>query len=78
MTHGVLHKIAFLDIAEGITKHLEGRWGALDAEDMKANDDALVHGGRILSKYYSADNVAFYVITEADRSSTTVLLPEEY
>ena len=50
----------------------------VDDEDRAANDNALRGGERILSVYRSANGVTFWVITEADRSVTTVLLPEDY
>lgn len=59
--------------------HSQGHWGVLDAEDKQANDDALRNGGRILSAYLlPLTNVKVWVITEADRQHTTILLPEEY
>lgn len=63
---------------ELIFKHQAGDWGTLAPEDKRANDEALKHGDRLLSAYYVAPNVKVWVITEADRSATTVLLPEEY
>lgn len=62
--------------------HHHGEWGQLDEEDRKANDEAVVNGGRILSSYtFSGER--FWVITEgADdegrRAATTILLPSEY
>jgi hypothetical protein len=47
-------------------------------EDRAANDDALKAGERLLSVYLSASGITFWVITEADRSVTTVLLPDDY
>ena len=63
---------AFLD------RHARGDWGEVDAEDKQANQDALVHGERLLSAYRTSLDVRIWVITEADRSVTTILLPEEY
>lgn len=63
---------------ELIFRHQSGDWGTLAAEDKKANDDALIYGDRLLSAYYVAHGVKVWVITEADRSATTVLTPEEY
>lgn len=57
--------------------HHRGNWGDLCAEDKAANDEALINGSRIFSAY-QFDTVKIWVITEADRSSTTILLPEEY
>ncbi len=55
-----------------------GDSGDLDREDKKANDDALRDDGRLLSAYLSASGVKFWIITEWDRSVTTLLLPSEY
>ena len=60
------------------TRHLTGDWGNLDEHDWKANDDAIQYGGRVLSSYKDKNETRFWIITEADRSSTTILLPEEY
>lgn len=61
-----------------LASHLTGDWGDCDKHDAKANDDALKNGGRIFSVYHLRDNTKIWVITEADRSSTCLLLPEEY
>lgn len=55
-----------------LARHSCGDWGDLDGEDKQANDDDLLHGGRIFSAYV-VGGVKFWVITEADRSSTTIL-----
>ena len=61
-----------------LRRHVTGDWGDLDEEDRRDNDAAVRHGTRVFSAYRvtSADRV--WIITEADRSVTTVLLPEEY
>jgi hypothetical protein len=61
-----------------LNRHLAGNWGDCDDQDAKANDDALANGGRIFSVYHLTDGIKIWVITEADRSSTCVLLPSEY
>ena len=61
-----------------MSRHITGDWGDCCEEDKQANEDALVQGERLLSVYRTAKNVKLWVITEADRSSTCVLLPEEY
>jgi hypothetical protein len=61
-----------------LARHASGDWGDLDAEDKAANDEALTHGGRLFSAYLLSDGTKVWVITEADRSSTCILLPEEY
>jgi hypothetical protein len=58
-------------------RHQSGDWGIVDDEDKRANDQAVMNGQRILSAYM-AGNTTIWVITEADRSVTTVLLPGEY
>jgi len=66
------------DINTALARHQSGDWGEVGKYDWKANDYALKHGERILSAYTNACNDKFWIITEADRSYTTVLLPEDY
>lgn len=66
------------DILAGISRHQSGDWGDVDEHDRQSNDHALVKGTRLLSVYHSAAGMKFWIITEADRSATTVLLPEDY
>jgi hypothetical protein len=66
------------DILTAIGRHQSGDWGNVCAEDKAQNDHALVEGTRILSVYHAANGTKFWLITEADRSVTTVLLPEDY
>ncbi len=61
-----------------LDRHVKGDWGCVCGDDQKANDDALVHGTRLLSAYKTLKGVRVWIITEADRSATTILLPEEY
>lgn len=61
-----------------LQRHLAGDWGDCDDEDTRANDDALARGGRLFSVYHLNDGTKIWIITEADRSATTILLPEEY
>lgn len=62
----------------GIQRHQAGDWGELDARDKAANDLALKNQTRIFSAYRAANGTRFWIITEAGRSSTCVLLPEDY
>ena len=55
-----------------------GEWGDVDAHDIKENELSLQHGFRLLSAYRTGAGEKLWVITEADRSSTCILLPEEY
>lgn len=66
------------DILKAITRHARGDWGEVDDADWKENDFSVKNGYRILSAYATEAGTRFWVITEADRSATTVLLPEEY
>lgn len=66
------------DLRKATARHHCGDWGELEAADKKANDEALEHGGRLFSAYKSRDGTRFWIITEADRSVTTVLLPEDH
>ena len=78
-TPGVELTLAPADIAQALARHATGDWGELCPEDRQANDDALETGGRLLSVYRArGSGERFYVITEADRSATTLLLPDEY
>jgi len=63
---------------EFLRRHWRGDWGELDHEDIAENEFSLVNGFRLLSRYSLADGTAIYIITEADRSATTILLPSEY
>ncbi len=66
------------EVNAAIDRHLHGDWGDVCAEDRRVNEDALKHGGRLLSVYHTKDDVRFWIITEADYSATTVLLPSDY
>ena len=66
------------DVFTALGQHLTTDWGGLELQDWKANDEALEFGGRILSSYRDKDANKFWIITEGDRSSTTILLPQEY
>jgi hypothetical protein len=66
------------DPLELLSRHRTGDWGEVDTGDSAANDQAVIHGARILSVYTLKDGVRLWIITEADRSATTLLLPDEY
>ncbi len=66
------------DISAALARHSMGDWGELCQEDIDENNRALEQGSRLLSAYTSASKVKFWIITEWDRSVTTVLLPSEY
>ena len=66
------------DLNRYMRRHHCGDWGDLDEEDKRANEKSLDEGERLLSCYQVGGGKRIYIITEADRSATTVLLPEEY
>jgi hypothetical protein len=61
-----------------LARHVSGDWGEVPSEDIKENELSLQHGFRLLSAYRTIEGDRIWVITEADRSSTCILLPEEY
>jgi hypothetical protein len=61
-----------------ITRHVSGDWGELDDHDRQENELSVLQGFRILSAYTLSTGVRIWIITEADRSCTTLLLPSEY
>ena len=78
-TPGVLNLLmdAGEDAFEYLSRHATGDWGELREHDRKVNEISLRHGWRILSSYPVSEE-RVWIITEADRSVTTILLPEEY
>ncbi len=61
-----------------LARHAKADWGEMDEEDRQLNALALINGERLLSAYTLPDRTRVWVITEADRSATTVLLPTDY
>ena len=78
VTAAVDKTLAPEDIQTALVRHARGDWGDVSRSDWEANDLALRGGGRLLSVYHNRKGVAFWVITEATRSLTTVLLPADY
>jgi hypothetical protein len=78
MTHGADEAVGGLANAfDLLLRHVGGDWGDLDSEDIQANEDALSSGARLLSSY-ALPSGTVWIITEADRSITTILTPSEY
>ncbi|AII60895.1 hypothetical protein [Dehalococcoides mccartyi] len=70
-------------IQKSLNRHVKGDWGDVDDEDKQTNDRALKQGTRLLSAYnddrFPKNGIAtIWIITEADRSATTILFPDEY
>ena len=78
VTPGAMKSLTPDDVIRSLYRHLSADWGTLDEYDWKMNDDALEFGGRILSQYSTDNGTKFWIITECDRSATTILLPQEY
>lgn len=77
-TPDALSRLTNEDILMGIQRHQAGDWGDVSEEDRQENELSLKEGFRLLSVYHAANGTKFWLITEADRSATTVLLPEDY
>jgi hypothetical protein len=63
---------------EFLSRHVAGDWGEVDSEDWAENELSLREGFRLMSVYSLKDGVKLWIISEADRSVTTFLLPHEY
>lgn len=77
-TPGVLEAIPNDEMLAALRRHTAGDWGDVGPEDWNENDLSVEKGSRVLSSYRSTTGEKFWIITEADRSSTCVLLPSEY
>ena len=71
-------QIAGQTAIEFLRRHISQDWGELSEEDVRENELSLKEGFRLLSNYRTVKGQAIWIITEADRSATTVLLPSEY
>ena len=77
-TPGALDAIPQNEMQTSLRRHHSGDWGDLDEHDKLENERGLREGFRLFSAYSTKAGVRFYIITEHDRSVTTVLLPDEY
>ena len=77
-TPNALDRLTQDDILLGIQRHQAGDWGDMSEDDRAANELALINGTRLWSVYHAGNGVKFWLITEADRSATSVLMPEDY
>ena len=78
MTANAQTKLCPVDVIRAIDRHARGDWGEVGEDDRQENELSHARGFRLLSVYHDANGMKFWIITEADRSSTTVLLPEDY
>jgi hypothetical protein len=77
-TPGVLEAVQHVELTAALCRHASGDWGNVCQDDWKANEEALTEDLRLFSVYISSSGTKFWIITEADRSVTTLLLPSEY
>jgi hypothetical protein len=77
LTTNAANRLSGTVIHEGLRRHASGDWGDLCPSDAEQNESALITGGRLFSAYGEGE-CRFWIITESDRSVTTVLLPEDY
>jgi hypothetical protein len=78
ITPNAMDKLNGSDAWAGLARHSHGDWGDVCRADWRANDWSLENGERILSSYKDRNGTKFWIITERDRSATTILLPEDY
>jgi hypothetical protein len=71
-------QIAGQTAIEFLRRHMSQDWGELSEDDVRENELSLKEGFRLLSNYRTVKGQQLWIITEADRSATTVLLPSEY
>jgi len=78
LSKGVRESVGEVDQMLTLNRHAQGDWGCVSEEDARANDNAFFTSERIFSVYRTAEGVEFWVITEANRQYTNMLLPFEY
>ena len=78
ITPGAMKELSPLEVLAAVGRHSRGDWGEVNEDDCEENEFSLREGFRLLSAYRGGNDTKFWVITEHDRSATTVLLPGEY
>lgn len=78
ITSGAAVELDDEEVRTSLSRHTRGDWGDVRDEDRRANDDALTGHERLLSVYHNKTGIKYYIITEWDRSLTTILLADEY
>ena len=77
-TSNLVARVSPADVRAAVQRHAQCDWGEVCESDRAMNDQGLLDGSRLMSVYSSSTGEAFWIITEWDRSVTTVLLPEDY
>ncbi len=78
ITRTANHELPQEEVWMNLVRHMNGDWGTVCEQDWEQNDLALDHGGRLFSSYATHSGTVFWIITECDRSYTTILLPADY
>ena len=78
ITPDALENLDAADVLRALQRHARGDWGEVPAEDRAANERSIIEGCRLLSAYTDRKGIKFWIITEADRSLTSVLLPGDF
>ena len=77
-TRNAAETLSHQEISQALARHSTCDWGDVDEQNWQENELSLKEGFRLLSVYHTQDGTKFWIITEADRSATTVLLSEDY
>ena len=78
VTPGAQEVVSGDELAVMLSRHAKGDWGEVPEDDKQENEQSLLNGWRLLSAYTADNGEKIWLITEADRSATTILLPSEY
>ena len=78
LTANAVERLAFSSIATALLRHARGDWGEVSETSREENERGLQYGMSLLSVYHDWHGIVFWVMTEADRKTSTVLLPADY
>lgn len=78
VTRGADAALSEDDLLVGLIRHVQGDWGAIGEEERQRNEQALLFGERLFSRFVSENGVTYWLVTEPNRCLTTILLPEEH
>ena len=77
-TRALVELIPMEEVFKALDRHATGDWGNLPLADFKVNQKSITNNGRVMSRYLYRDELCFWVITEGDRSLTSVVLESDY
>lgn len=78
VTRGADAALTADDLLVGLVRHIQGDWGAIGEVERQRNEQALLAGGKLFSRFVSESGVTYWLVTEPNRCLTTILLPEEH